>query len=757
MKPVPERLVQQAKFSWPSVVLCAFLLAALHTSVAFGAAITIQSTFQFPEDAKTWEAVALAGLSRAEGGFPGLLGVVWTNQESSSWFPAWELQLHSSLGLFPRALEGTARESRLLGTGYVKIGSPAPEAGHVYETLLSYDGERGGFALTIRDATDGEVVYKGQFVLPPLAEPFFPTAGLLRRAEGGRGIAFSPFEEVAAHSRFVPHAVEWHLVEARADGFGSVPLEHIDREAVSGVALRLRLPHEVSGTFRLHRQDGAAREEILEIEASGSDMTLPIDLNALPPGKFDLVLEYHDGGQAWFTDVQSVTVGRIFVSAVPIAVDVEAGVARGALALDGDGPFPEMWVTVEGELVRMVWDEQVREYRGRSEGWIAPRRERIALTSGAATIPLEIPLPASEPGLWRVRWRITTDTGIPVFHQESGAPLGSIFSTYPPPRRDPGASNAPFTIAVLPDTQYYTFQRPAGGRPELFLRQAEWIAKSAALENIVLVLHLGDITHNNHPGQWEVARESIRLLDGAVPYVLAIGNHDMGLNGEAESRETLFNEYFPPEPHVSRPSFGGAFRAGELENSYHFFSLGGDDYMVLALEFMPRDEVLAWANEVVAAHPGHKVLVITHYFTSRSGSPGSSYGEYALQYAGRGAVNSPQEVWEKFLRRHPNILMTLSGHLHHEAVPRQVRAGDHGNPVYQMLFDYQEAPNGGDGWLALLRFFPERERIGVAVFSPYLGAFKKDRSGGFAVPFCIDLAAGAFVEVDSGCAVELGG
>lgn len=784
-------------------MLCLFLsivlLVALLVAPACGEAVTVQTRFQFPAAetgaavAETLEGVALAGLSSSEAGFPNLLGLVWTNAESSSWFPGWELQLHGDRRLFPAPLEARAQESRRFGTAYVKIGAPVPQADHVYETILSYDTGRGSLSVFIADVTANEVVYKGLFELLPLrplpddaflfpdpevfaspdsSEAFFPSAGFLRAGGGDATAGFSPFEELAAHPRFVPRAVEWRLVETAGDGYGSVPLLHLDREAVSGAALALSVPERVAGTFRLHlQQDGLSRVELLEVAPVEPHGTHPLDMSLLPPGRFDLVLEYHDAGRVWFSEIQAVTVGRIEVEEAPLTFEPDTGVARGTLLLKGDGPFPGMWVTVEGELLRKVWDEGARSYRDeQSEEPVVVYQDRIELTSGAAAIPVALPVPAGEPGLWQVRWRVTPEADVPVFY--GGA--GSVFATYTPVRRDvknpvdegdqgkrgrPGNASDPdasFTVAVLPDTQYYTYRRPAGGHPDIFLRQAEWIAENAARENIVLALHLGDITDHNRPSQWEVAQRSLRLLDGVVPYVLTIGNHDMGADGRADSRETLFNEYFPPAQYAPQPGRGGLFHPDELQNSYYLFSLGGDDYLVLALEFLPRDEVLEWANAVAAAHPDHRVIVITHYYTSRQGSPAMGYGDYAIQSGPPGSVNSGEEVWQKFLRKHPNIFMVLSGHLYHDAVPREVRRGDHGNPVYQLLFDYQGAANGGDGWLALLRFFPERQRIGVAVYSPYLGAFKDDRTDGFAVPFCIDLAEGAFVDADRSCAVEFG-
>jgi len=120
----------------------------------------------------------------------------------------------------------------------------------------------------------------------------------------------------------------------------------------------------------------------------------------------------------------------------------------------------------------------------------------------------------------------------------------------------------------------------------------------------------GDCTDGNTPGEWQNFRAWMTRLDGVVPYSLVLGNHD-GL-GTAFNDTALFNQYFPLANYSGLSGFGGVFESNKLDNSYHYFGAGGLDWLVLALEFGPRDSVLAWANEVVTNHPAHRVIVTTH-------------------------------------------------------------------------------------------------------------------------------------------------
>ena len=132
--------------------------------------------------------------------------------------------------------------------------------------------------------------------------------------------------------------------------------------------------------------------------------------------------------------------------------------------------------------------------------------------------------------------------------------------------------------------------------------------------DIRFVIHEGDITNNNTTDQWERAQDAMRRLsDAGVPYALLPGNHDLGPGGKSTDRTTFLNDYFSARDYRHSPAVG-FFEAGKLENTWHEVPTPAGDLLVLALEFGPRDAVLAWANEVVASHPKHWVIVATHAY-----------------------------------------------------------------------------------------------------------------------------------------------
>jgi len=287
---------------------------------------------------------------------------------------------------------------------------------------------------------------------------------------------------------------------------------------------------------------------------------------------------------------------------------------------------------------------------------------------------------------------------------------------------DTGAT-APFTVVVLPDTQFYS-----ESYPDTYLAQAEWIRRRAEADNVRFVFHLGDIVENAAVEQeWIHADRAHRVLDGVVPYSVAPGNHDLETTGDQLTRgSTLYNKYFGPQRFEKHSWYGG--HEGETnDNNYCFFEAAGGKYMVLSLEFSPHDDVLRWADGVVASHPDRRVIVATHCYMRPDGRD-----QKTSQFKGL-AGNSGEEIWEKFVRKHPNIFLVVSGHV--AGVGHQTSTNDAGLPVHEILADYQKLPEGGDGWLITLRFVPAENVIRVEAYSPTLDEHNADPKHSYTLPF----------------------
>jgi hypothetical protein len=288
--------------------------------------------------------------------------------------------------------------------------------------------------------------------------------------------------------------------------------------------------------------------------------------------------------------------------------------------------------------------------------------------------------------------------------------------------------NRPFSLVVLPDSQYYTAGY-SGGLPEMLTAQTRWIADHAADLNTAFVLHEGDVTDQNTGTEWLRAQASFGLLDGVVPYAIAPGNHDGLMTSVSQTYQ--FNQTFPVSEFLGRPSFGGVFESNRMDNCYHLFSAGGVDWLVLVLEFGPRNAVLAWANQVVSSYPDRQVILLTHTHVYADNTLHGSSTNHLWLPTSYGRANNGTDVWNKLLRLHPNTKLGFNGHVLLSGTGRCVGTNDFGNQVFQMLANYQIRLDGGGGFLRLVQFDPAQDSMTVKTYSPFLNSWLQDTNNQF--------------------------
>ena len=292
---------------------------------------------------------------------------------------------------------------------------------------------------------------------------------------------------------------------------------------------------------------------------------------------------------------------------------------------------------------------------------------------------------------------------------------------------NPGMHKA--RMVLLPDTQTY-----AEKYPEVLEAQINYLLKEQ--KNIHLVLQQGDLTQNNNEKEWQLIQRSFSKLDNKVPYILAAGNHDMGsTEGKyADVRNTnLFNRYFPVSHMLQLPFFGAAYEEGKMDNVYYLFETGKIKWLVFSFEFGPRNEVLDWAGKIISDHPNKTVIINTHsymYSDSTRQGPGDKWRPQAYGVGkdkGDSSVNDGEQIWEKLVKKHPGIRFVFSGHVLNTGVGTLVSINESGNPVYQMLANYQEGVKGsvmgGNGWLRIIDMDFKKNTIKVSTYSPYINEY----------------------------------
>ncbi len=284
-----------------------------------------------------------------------------------------------------------------------------------------------------------------------------------------------------------------------------------------------------------------------------------------------------------------------------------------------------------------------------------------------------------------------------------------------------------FGLVVLPDTQFYSryateetgnqFAKRYGSEP--YRAQTEWIAAHAQALKIPFVIHVGDVVDQvGKPQQWAVADAAMKVLeDHGVPYSVLAGNHDVlqdvgyesdPVGGTDATRDLVSEPYlkwFDVARARRQPTFGGRDASGFHE--YHLFSAEGQQFLVLSLSWRVSDAGIAWAKEVLAAHPSVPAILVNHQLIAIANDGVSPLEvDYGLM------------LWERLIRSHDQIFMTINGH--HHGAAHLTKANDFGHAVEEMVVDYQMAYQGGNGLLRFYEIDLTNQQIKGLSFSPWV-------------------------------------
>jgi hypothetical protein len=330
--------------------------------------------------------------------------------------------------------------------------------------------------------------------------------------------------------------------------------------------------------------------------------------------------------------------------------------------------------------------------------------------------------------------------GLPKVLRDRGWPQHLSPTT---PTRPDNPNPARITVAILPDTQYYT-----SCRYPHFANQAQWLTRNAAALNLKAAVHLGDITESNVSAEWEFARNAIRPLLETVPTFMATGNHDHGELGAANRHWTQFAKYFLPLAAPTQSTLVATSVPGNHENAYYRVQLPHVTIGVMVFGWSPQSATVAWANDVLSRFSSDRVIFVTHaylysdstrydwvgqgarqewnpnaYGSSQDTSPQPDDGSNAERprpTAARRDVYDGERLWDSLISRHKGIFLTLNGHVLHQGTGRLTSTGEHGNDVHQVLVNYQMLHQGGEGYLRLLEISPDGKQLSFRTYSPSL-------------------------------------
>ena len=289
-----------------------------------------------------------------------------------------------------------------------------------------------------------------------------------------------------------------------------------------------------------------------------------------------------------------------------------------------------------------------------------------------------------------------------------------------------------YSMAVVGDPQIVTARSVTSSKDKGKIDALyKWIVDNAKDRNIKFAFTLGDFVHDpNNVEQYEAAVTALKQLNGVVPYSIIRGNHD---------KLSYYNTYFKYDDFKGQ--LEGSFDATML-NTYQKFQVGNIKYMVVNLDFgvggadtADSDEIIAWANKIVAANPDYNVIVTTHGYLYNDGTrlgPGrtSSPTYNVVNDYGYQRDKDGTDIWNEFTSKHSNIVLVLSGHITSEKIVKSESIGVNGNTVVEMLVNPQGFDETRDlcGMVAMLYFSNGGKTVQVEYYSTLRDKYYKEDS-----------------------------
>lgn len=282
-----------------------------------------------------------------------------------------------------------------------------------------------------------------------------------------------------------------------------------------------------------------------------------------------------------------------------------------------------------------------------------------------------------------------------------------------------------FSVIVVPDTQAMSAHHP-----EVFSGMTRWITAAAAELNVRMVLHLGDMVDAGAAQERQFRHAEAAwatIVESGLPFLGVPGNHDYDNMIEEDRALEMFRRYFGVRLYEGRPWFGGTFEPGAVENLYATIEVAGEKWLFVGLEFGPRDHVLTWADVLLREHADHHVVIATHCYMYMDGGrnrPGAKHNPKV--YRGAHGANDGDDVWQKLVCHHPNVVAVFSGHQIFDHVSYCVECGRDGRAVLQSYQNWQCAPEGGEGRLRVVTFSADGSRARFGVFNTKREAWERE-------------------------------
>ena len=262
-----------------------------------------------------------------------------------------------------------------------------------------------------------------------------------------------------------------------------------------------------------------------------------------------------------------------------------------------------------------------------------------------------------------------------------------------------------FAFAWETDTQYYSeeyFQH--------YLNMNNWIVDNADALNIRYVIHTGDIVDDfDMVYEWENADRAMKILDDAgISYGVLGGNHDVAA---ATFEYENYYKYFGEDRVKNQSTYGGSYKNNL--GHYDLLTENGQDFIIVYMSWDIYQDEIDWMNQVLAQYSDRKAILCFHTYTRVAYNADGTLGDYYGNL-----------IEQEVVAKNSNVFAVLNGHYHGASYETTVfddnNDGVYDRTVYQICTDYQSGFEGGSGYIKMLYFDLDNNKIYINSYSPSL-------------------------------------
>ncbi len=262
-----------------------------------------------------------------------------------------------------------------------------------------------------------------------------------------------------------------------------------------------------------------------------------------------------------------------------------------------------------------------------------------------------------------------------------------------------------YTLLWTSDPQWYSFKYF-----DIIEQQNQWVLDNIDTYDIRYTFHTGDFVNlPDSEEEWSFMSEQyVKWDEAGMPYGVLAGNHDV--DGADHSQ---YSHYFGEARYADNDWYGESFE--DNFGHYDLMTIGETDFIFVYMGYGDFEtKHYDWLNSVLAEH-SDRVAVLSFHEYLNAGGVRTKTGEL---------------LFNLVVLKNPNVRMVLCGHNYASArvIDKIDDTGDGeaDRTVYQIIANYQNTTNGGNGFMRFMECDTANGTITCKTYSPYIDEYGSD-------------------------------